>query len=282
MSPITKTTYIHIQSKYRKSGTAYNYSVILPNNIVDTDPQYEVLKLTLMDLECYFSWYVVTQNFNTITFTNNITNTTTQISVPEGTYSYYNLAKKITALYPACQCTWRDYSNKFEFAFSQLHTLSFDGIYQTLGFDYGEQPSGTNIASSNVLIPLTYPNIVMHLNNITPVDNMLTLTNTNGEITPSTMLGIIPINASPFQLIKYEPNSAGERSLYSSDNSLNALEIEFKNIDGVPLTYMPEHSFHLKVEVLTVDNNQETQWQNDIREMKMLLKDIFMLKALKR
>jgi hypothetical protein len=155
-------------------------------------------------------------------------------------------------------------------------------MYETLGFNYGETPSGTTIISSNVLIPLKYPDIVMNLSNITPVDSMCTLTNIGGEIRPSNMLATIGVNGSPFQLIRYCPNNSGERGLYSSDNSLNALEISFTNIDGVALTYLPEHSFTLKIEVLQLEDEARTNMMEDIAEIKGLLKDLFMMKALKR
>ena len=282
MPDIVKTNYVYIQSKYRQSGTTWNYNIILPPSVMDTDPQYEIFKITLMDWECYFSWYQVTSGFNTITFTNNVTNTTSVVTIPEGTYSYFNLAKKISSLYPNCQCTWLVDQNKFQFSFNQSHTLSFNGIYEILGFNYGETPSGSTILSSNVLIPLKYPDIVMNLSNITPVDNQVTLTNIGGEVKTSNMLAIIPVNASPFQLIRYCPNNAGERGLYSSDNSLNALEILFTNIDGVPLTYLPEHSFNLKIEVHSIEDERKTQLMEDVGEIKGLLKDLFMMKALKR
>jgi hypothetical protein len=283
MSGIIKTNYLYIQSKYRQSGTPYNYSIILPPNMLDSDPQYEIFKITLMDFEMYFSWYVVTTGFNTITFLNNATSASTVVTIPEGTYSYFNLARKITSLYPACTCSWLLDQNKFQFTFSQSHTMSFDGIYEILGFDYGATPSGTSITSQNVLVPLRYPDVVMNLSNITPVDSMVTLTNVgSGEMRPSNMLAIIPINASPFQLITYRPNNAGDRGLYSSDNSLNVLEVSFTNIDGVPLTYLPEHSFNLKIEVHNIQDEQKTQLLEDVSEMKGLLKDLFMMKALKR
>lgn len=283
MSGIIKTNYLYIQSKYRQAGTPWNYNIVLPPNMLDSDPQYEIFKITLMDFEMYFSWYVVTTGFNTITFTNNVTSASTVVTIPEGTYSFFNLARQISALYPTCSCSWLLDQNKFQFTFSQSHTMSFDGIYEILGFDYGATPSGTSITSQNVLVPLRYPDVVMNLSNITPVDSMVTLTNVgSGEMRPSNMLAIIPINASPFQLITYRPNNAGDRGLYSSDNSLNVLEVSFTNIDGVPLTYLPEHSFNLKIEVHNIQDEQKTQLLEDVSEMKGLLKDLFMMKALKR
>jgi hypothetical protein len=282
MSQIVKTNYVHVQSKYRQSGDTWNYSIIIPPNMMDSDPQYEIFKITLLDFETYFSWYQITSGFNTITFTNNVTNAVTVVTIPDGNYSFYNLARKISAVYPSCQCTWLVDQNIFSFVFSQNHTITFDGMYETLGFNYGETPSGTTIISSNVLIPLKYPDILMNLNNITPVDSMCTLTNIGGEIRPSNMLATIGVNGSPFQLIRYCPNNSGERGLYSSDNSLNALEISFTNIDGVALNYLPEHSFTLKIEVLQLEDEARTNMMEDIAEIKGLLKDLFMMKALKR
>jgi hypothetical protein len=250
--------------------------------MLDSDPQYEIFKITLMDFEMYFSWYVVTNNFNTITFTNNVTSAVNVVTIPEGTYSFFNLARKITSLYPACTCSWLLDQNKFQFTFSQSHTMSFDGIYEILGFNLGVAPSGTSVTSQNVLIPLKYPDVVMSLANVTPVDSQVTLTNIGGEVRPSNMLAIIPINASPFQLITYRPNNAGDRGLYSSDNSLNALEISFTNIDGVPVTYLPEHSFNLKIEVHNIQDDQKTQLLEDVGEIKTVLRDLFVMKALKR
>jgi hypothetical protein len=251
--------------------------------MLDSDPQYEIFKITLMDFEMYFSWYVVTNNFNTITFTNNVTSAVNVVTIPEGNYTFFNLAKKISEMYPSCQCTWLVEQNKFKFSFSQSHTLSFDGIYEILGFDYGATPSGTSITSQNVLIPLRYPSIVMNLSNITPVDSMATLVNVaGGEVRPSNMLATIGVNGSPFQLIRYCPPNSGDRGLYSSDNSLNALEISFTNIDGVPVTYLPEHSFNLKIEVHNIQDDQKTQLLEDVGEIKTVLRDLFVMKALKR
>jgi hypothetical protein len=166
-----------------------------------------------------------------------------------GNYTYYRLAEKITSLYPFCTCTWLEDQNKMQFVFTTWHTMTFDGLYNLLGFTQGTTYEGATMTSERVMTPLATTHIVINLTNTTPMHGALTLDNIGGEVKPSNILARVPINAEPFRLITYSNPVPEDMGIFTSDNSIQRLEFLMTNEDGVELTFLPDSEMFLKLEV---------------------------------
>lgn len=278
MPSVETTHFLYVQSKNRNSGNNYNFDIVLPS-IVDSDPELQKIKISLLDFNVPFSWSLINAGFDTITFKNNITQVSTPVTIPEGNYTYYRLAKKISELYPVCSCTWLQDQNKMQFLFSVSHQMSFDGVYALLGFIQGATPTGTNITSEKAMTPLATSHIVVNLLNTTPVHGALTMDNIGGEVRPSNILARIPINVEPFRLITYA-NQSPDVGIFTSDNTLQHLEFLITNEDGVPLTFIPDFEMFLKMEVWNLQDDDLVEIKRDLGEIKQTLKDLYLYKYL--
>jgi len=284
MPSLSRSHYVYVQSKHRNSGTNYQYSINLPPSLVQCDEEYERIKVTIMNFSVYNSWYLInTTGFNTITFHNQTSNTTTVVTIPAGNYTYYRLANVISSLYPLCQCVWLQDANKLQFNFTAPHQLSFDGIYNILGFNQGDQPQGTTITSTNVMIPVPTTGIMISLVNHMPFHDAVNLDNMSGEVRASNILARIPINAPPFQLIYYTNITENDNGIFIGNNMVNELEFLFTTPDGLRMTYIPDHEMLVKVEIWTVDDETNIQEViQDLKDIKQTLKDLFLMKHLKQ
>ena len=283
MPTLSRSHYLYLQSKHRNSGTPSNYSIKLPPSLIQCDEEFERIRVTIMNFNVYNSWYMINAGFNTINFYNMVTNTTTSVSIPGGSYSYYRLAAEINNLYADCTCTWLQDSNKMCFTFTDSHQMSFDGIYNILGFQQGEQPEGTTIVSSQTMIPVPTTGILINLINQMPYHGAINLDNLTGFMRPSTVLARVGINASPFQLITYSNVTENDNGIYISTNNLNELEFLFTTPDQVEMTYLPDHDLLIKVEVWAVDDESNMQTlMEDISAIKQTLSDLFLMKHLEQ
>lgn len=279
---LLRTYYLYISSKKRNMGDPFSYDVIIPDLLLESENDKEIIKVSMLDFSCYFNWYIINDDgFDTITFHNDITDTSTSIQIPEGNYSYQGLAQKITQLYPACICQWDKVKNKMVFQFNQQHTLMFDGVYSVLGFDVGATPSGTTIYSTNPMRPLETTHLVVNVNNLPPYNDALTLDNLGGHIRPSNILGCVYINAPPFHLVHYQNPTDNNYGVFTSDTKLNRLSIEITNQDGVLLTYIPDHYMTLKVEVFEIVDTQYNELCERIDQIATTLNFLKLNKALK-
>ena len=279
----SRTHTLYLSSKQRNSGTTSRYSVIIPQPIIEGDADTEIVKISLVDFTCYYNWYLANTGFNTITFTNLETNTDTVVALPEGTYRFQKLAREIAARYNLCTVAWDEPTNKLVFAFQTPHSMTFDGIYEILGFSQGANPQGTVITSEFPMRAMPLTDIYAHLTNITPVHNSVNLDNLNGgDVRPSNILARIPINTPPFQVICYKNDHVDDTGIDTHESSLNRLEFLFTNTDGVELTYLPEHEMTLRISVHKVVDEERRDVVDNISEIRDTLKDLFLLKHLRQ
>lgn len=282
MPSLSRTHTLYISSKHREEGTPSRYSVVIPQPMIEGDSNSEIIKISLVDFSCYYSWYLVNEGFNTITFKNLVTNQETVVSLPIGTYKYQRLGQQIAALYPACTVVWDEASNKLRFTFAQSHRMTFDGVYEVLGFSAGAAPTGTTIESERAMTPMALTHLYLNLANVSPVHHSVNLDNLSGEIRVSSVLARIPVNAPPFQLVHFINPTLESNGIDTNEINMNKLEFVITNGDGHEITFMPDHQMTLRIQVYDKDDADKRDVVENVREIRETLKDLFVMKHLRQ
>jgi hypothetical protein len=263
---------IYIQSKNRDAGETNKYTINLPEFIMN-DANLEIFKLSLSSFTTYNNMLQVADGKNRISIDG------TLYQIPYGTYTYQKLAKVIDAIIPA-SVVWNVETNSMTFEFEATATMSFDGLGETLGFSAGNLYTGSILRSERAMNPYLNPHIVIHLNNITPINDRLCFSNHSGQMRVENILGKILINASPFQIINYNQVLESD-GLYSADNSLTSLEFLITDNDGNLIEDMPEHEMVLKIESLDIGKEDSDTIIALMKDIKTTLKDTFLYKTLR-
>lgn len=271
MGSLKRSHTLYLQSKHRDTGTTSQYTVNLPSFITN-DANNEIFKISLVSFTTYNDYLQVAGGRDTIT-KNGV-----DYTIPHGTYTFQNLSKALRNLF-GVPVVWDTEINAMSFQFSTSTTLKFDGIAYTLGFDEGITYTGTIITSVRAMKPFQPSHIVVHLNNIQPVEEHLNLSNHTGEIRVANVLAKVLINASPFQLISYEQVLESD-GLYSADNSLQVLEFSLTDNDGNQFVDLPEHELVIRIESIDVNDADTKDMIQELKEIRSTLKDLFMYKAL--
>jgi hypothetical protein len=263
---------LYLQSKHRDTGTTSQYTINLPSFITN-DANNEIFKVSLVSFTTYNDMLMVKDGKDTIT-KNGV-----DYVIPNGTYTYQNLSKALRSLL-GVPVVWNTELNAIIFSFPTSTILKFDNIAYTLGFDAGVSYTGTTITSIRAMKPYEPTHIVVHLNNIQPVEEHLNLSNHTGEVRVANVLAKVLINASPFQLISYE-QVLESNGLYSADNSLQVLEFLLTDNDGNQFVDLPEHELVLRIESIDVNDADTKDMIKELKEIRGTLKDLFMYKALR-
>lgn len=263
---------LYLQSKHRNTGTTSTYTVNLPN-FIESDPNLEVFKISLVSFTTYNDFLQVKDGRDTIKMNG------TDYVVPHGTYTFQKLSKTLQSLL-GVPVSWNTELNAMTFHFTSTTTLKFDGIGYILGFDVGIDYTGTTMTSVRAMKPYEPTHIVIHLNNVSPIETHLNLSNHNGEVRVANVLGKVLINASPFQLITYEQILESD-GLYTADNTIQTLEFMITDNDGNVMEDMSEHELVLRIESVDVDDTNMQEVVRELKEIRQTLKDMFMYKALR-
>lgn len=272
MSNLKRSHTLYLQSKHRDTGNTSQYTINLPSFITN-DANNEIFKVSLVSFSTYNDFLQVKSGKDTITKDG------MDYVIPHGTYTFQNLSKALRSLL-GVPVVWDTEINAMSFQFSTTTTLKFDDIAYILGFDAGVSYMGTIITSVRAMKPYEPTHIVVHLNNIQPVQEHLNLSNHTGEVRVANVLAKVLINASPFQLISYE-QVLESNGLYSADNSLQVLEFMMTDNDNNLLVDIPEHELVLRIESIDVNDTDTKDMIRELKEIKSTLKDIFMYKALR-
>lgn len=270
--PLKRSHVLYLQSKHRTTGTTSQYTITLPN-LIHSDPNLELFKVSLMAFTTYNDMLQIKDGKDTITVNN------VDYVVPSGTYTYQKLAKTLSTLLNV-PVSWTAELNSMTFAFNVSTTIRFDGLADVLGFDAGVSYTGTSITSLRAMHPIEPTHIMIHLNNVSPVEDHLNLSNHSGEVRVANVLGKVLINASPFQLVSF--NQVLETDgLYTGDNTLQTLEFIMTDNDGNLMHDLPEHEMVLRIESEDIDNYDDKSMIQELKEIRTTLKDIFMYRALR-
>ena len=142
---LKRTHTLYLQSKHRTTGTPAEYSIPLPD-IIQSSPNLEKFKVSLLQFSTYNDFLQVKNNSNTITVNN------TPITLPNGTYTFQKLAKLLQNSLN-CVVRWIQETNSIEFTFTEETTLMFDNIALILGFEPNVEYTDTIITSLTPMRP---------------------------------------------------------------------------------------------------------------------------------
>lgn len=262
---------LYLQSKHRTTGTPSQYTITLPD-MIQSDPNLERFKISLLNFSTYNDFYQIKDNANTIIINDVL------YDIPNGTYTYQRLVKVLsTTLNIPVQ--WSMETNKVSFVFNDEATIKFDGIADILGFESSTDYTGQIITSIYPMQPNPQPHIMIHLNNITPIQEHLCFSNHTGEVRMANILAKVLINASPFQLITYQQVLETE-GIISADNSLNVLEVVITDNSGQLLENMNEHEMVLTIESIEYDDYDMKSIIDYLKDIKTTLKDMLLYRVL--
>jgi len=262
---------LYLQSKHRTTGTASQYTVALPD-LIQSDPNLELFKVSLVAFTTYNDMLQVKDGKDTINI-NGVNHV-----IPHGTYTYQKLAKAIQSSIGK-PVIWNTETNAMTFVFQSSSSVHFDGIGEVLGFDRDITYTGTQVTSLRAMHPVEPNHIMIHLNNVSPIEDHLCLSNHSGQMRMANVLAKVLINASPFQLVTYNQVLESD-GLYTGDNTMQTLEILITDNDGNEIYDLPEHEMVLKIESVDIDDNDSKEMIRELKTIKETLKDIFIQRAL--
>lgn len=264
---------LYLQSKYRTSGNTSQYNITLPD-FIQSDPNNELFKISLVSFTTYNDILQIDEGCNTITVNNN------DYIIPYGTYTFQKLARALQAILTV-PVSWNQELNAITFSYGTETTLRFDGIAYILGFDSDVDYVGDTITSVRPMRPMKPTHLMIHLNNVSSVNEHLNLSNHTGEVRVANVLSKVLINAEPYRLLTYNQILESE-GLYTPDNSLNVLEFLITDNDGNMIDNLPEHELVLKIETYDIEDYDMKNVINELRDMRQSLKDLLVYKVLRR
>ncbi len=263
---------LYLQSKHRTTGTPSQYTITLPN-IIDSDPNLELFRVTLVSFTTYNDFLQVKEGKDTIKMNG------TDYTIPHGTYTFQKLSKTLQNLL-GINVFWNVELNAITFAFDTTTSLVFDGIAYILGFDEETTYTGTQITSVRAMKPYKPSHIFIHLNNVSTVSEHLNLSNHGGEVRLANVLAKVLINANPFQLISYNQILDNE-GLYTGDTTLQTLELMLTDNDGNEFVEIGDHEMVLRIESLDIQDYDMKAMITELKEIRQTLKDTMLIKALR-
>jgi hypothetical protein len=252
-----RSQYLFLSSANRTSGQPYEFAIDLGADASISCQQTQMLSISLQELNIFADWLTTNSTNNNFGFRNISTNTTTTVTLTPGNYAYRDLANAINAAYAPVFCTYDRSLNKLRFEFTTAHEIVLTGkSYLLLGFAVGAVPSGTIIYSSQVLRPRLINNINLELGGVTAAapGNADNVSTTNGEFKRSNLLVSVPINAEPFDLIRYSAGAnVAETELHIHENRLTKLFFRLTGFDGSLLDFVGDWTAVIRVSVVDPD-----------------------------
>ncbi|DAC81544.1 TPA_asm: penton [Coelastrella green algae MELD virus] len=267
-----RTFFLHVSSAQRDRGTPWQFEVSIPDSVLHSEDANEIFKVTLLNFDTPFNWHTVEAGCNTIQIDGGY------YKLPGGNYTYQQLARELSAVYPGLKCSYLQPQCKLQLVLPESHQVCFpDKLARVAGFDQGVVYTGTQLASVRPMQPLADTHIVVNVN--LPQFNSLASSST-GDLSASSILAEIPVDAAPFQMIQYRcPNEPC--SVYTSDTKLNLLCFSMNNRQGELLTYLGESHLTLQVEVLELRDKQFDELCERVDQIKAQLDRLLLYKAVK-
>lgn len=265
-----RSQYLFLSSANRTNGQPYDFAIDLGDASIAC-LQTEALSLSLVEMNIFSDWLTTNPTNNSFGFRNLSTNTTTNVSLTPGNYAYRDLANTINGAYALVYTTYDRSLNKLRCEFSTPHEIILTGKSNLLlGFAAGEVPSGTVIYSSQVLRPRLVNNINVEVGGVTAAapgnaDNFAT---PRGAFKRSNMLVSVPINAEPFDLIRFSAGAnAAETELQIHEKKLTTLFFRLTGFDGSLLDFIGDWTAVLRVSVVDPDGDSNSEVASLLNKM---------------
>ena len=194
-----------------------------------------------------------------------------QVSIAPGNPTNFQLAAQLSANTIGVSVGYDAPSNTLRFVCADpLHISCSPTLGATLGFPTGSSPTGVYLTSA-MLRPPQLDQVVVRLEGMDPWGdryNMETTTKQN-IMDSSTMLCAFTANGSPYTHITYQ-NICDEFELLVEHRHLNTLRLQLTDYQGVPLTYLNDHTLVLRVRTF---KEKKEEMLNLQQEMVGLIKD---------
>ena len=263
---VLSTQHVFVNTQHC-DGDPYSFDVRLPAQALTCDFATQSLRLRLQNFSLYHNWYNVSDQFNTLTVSNAVTQQAFTRSIAPGNYTYVDLARTVTALFallelPNFQCRYLRSQNKMRFTCDVAFQLTFvDGVYRALGFAQSEvsvisaaMDGGLHsVTSSRVLRPLDSSEFVLQVVNLTPLSANYNTTPEGVQV--SNFLAAVSFDSRPFTTFSWR-NDNDLFPMTIAQTTLNSLQMLVTDFDGNPLTFLPDFTFCLAVDVLAAPQQQ--------------------------
>ena len=264
---------VYLSSVFRDPNEKpYSTTFVVPNDTIYLDDvSTQRMKVSLLTFGLTANWTEITDQNNIVAFAT--AGGVTTITIPKGSYPFYNLAAYITNSQNFIRCKWDMPSNTFVFTNTTNTNMLIEFLndsYKVLGFsasDYGL--SGTTITSTSPIVPQQNTELYVKLMSVLLGAENLSLDNySDGVLKPSNLLSIIPITAQPFRTMFYDNAIYGvESGVYISNEKLQQICIDITDKYGKPATFMPDWTASLLIQIFSIEDP-------DLEDMKASLTQI--------
>lgn len=210
-TPISKekilinTKYLYINSANRDEGSESEFTIYFPNSLfVNNSNNKKFMRISLYSLNICREWYNIMNNVNNILQYSPDGITSSFITIPEGSYSVYELMTALNTLLTGMTITYSLITNKYTFTPVNSNAYIVPSTCGSfLGLQNGISYTGT-FTSTNPINMLYESDIYINTNMSSGSYNLDNVNNLN--IQSSTIIDKIPINAPPFANIIFNAN----------------------------------------------------------------------------
>jgi hypothetical protein len=265
ISQVISTQIIFLNSDSNQTIQSFNFSEELLT--CNTD---ETMSISL--IQCCFNKndsYVINETNNSINFRNIANNTTTQIEITPGSYTYLEFAQQVSKQFQPVKCSYLKNQKMFLFTFLEPFQILFEDLVhaQIFGFNTLATSSGLNIQSEQVLdFRFNINNIAIHFSGLSLIKP--TADNFNGaDVIDSNIVGLIPFNTSvPFAAVNYVIEAPYE--LYLQDKTLSILFVQITDLKRNNLPQINDYTLVLKISVYKEKKSELTAIMKNLMSMK--------------
>lgn len=252
MTDGTRQTYLFLQSSNRHSGTPYDAQYVLQGGAAACI-QGESITIGLRSVTMPFSWQQIVTGSNDSFLAYNVgSGAGVTITLEAGTYTFKQLAitlsLRMTALCgQQVQVTWDAVDNKLNFAFATqpMFLVFYSNLAGYMGFLQSDSPSGASFASNYPLKPGSVDHLLLQINGVVPTKFNLDNAENNQEgCRLSSVLAVVPINASPYGIITFD-DSFSSYTLDIRDTVIDRLQLTWLSPDGTVASFVPDHQVAL-------------------------------------
>lgn len=260
----SQNQYLFVSSANRAHGNPWDFEVAIDVNMIKANKDEEV-QMSLVQFTMPASLNQVNGYNNMMTFTNTATSQSTLVTIPDGTYNVYDLARHVEDAYAGVTITFLKAYNYFSFSFTQPHYITFtDDTNLLFGFSGKVTTTGTTIESDIAAKPTSIDDIILSVYGVTHIThNLSNLTTKKMSVTP--MIGAIPVSTTiPFGVLTYA-NDSGEFAVRIQEKDVKKLRFVMSDTKGRVLDYcnLPDYTFIIKL-----------AYNKQVDEMMALLKDL--------
>lgn len=228
------TTHLHLDSKYKTLGTDGNYVIQFDTGIED------VSSLKLESVSIPYSWYEFSTGANTIVFEDTV-NPSATITIEPGNYTTFELVSEINtklaltaAPYSGITISYDGNNYKFTFSalFTYVPTYPAAIVAKKLGFTSVIPLAATTHTSTNIA-RLQEDYLYIRSNYLGSGRLFQDIINSDTKV--NNIIGKIPINVNPGNIIQWNNESLMFMIDYMSERTLNEVDLTLVNGAGQAL-----------------------------------------------